>query len=159
MTKPGALYDEDFVRWTEEQAALLRRARTAGANLPLDWDNLAEEIESLGQSNRRELQSQIRSILHHLLKLEASPALEPRAEWQTSILDARAEIEALLEDSPSLRNEVDALIAKQIGTATKLATRDLESHGEPSERIVARRAAGGLTAEQVLGDWFPEAAG
>jgi hypothetical protein len=158
MTKPGDLYDEDFVRWTEEQAALLRRAKTAGINLPLDWDNLAEEIDSLGRSDRRELRSQITRILHHLLKLEASPAAEPRG-WQNTIQQARDEIEALLEDSPSLRNEVEGIIAKQIRVATKLATRDLESHGEPTDRMKARLAAGGFTAEEVLGDWFPDAAG
>ena len=63
MAKVGALYDRDFVLWTEEQAAALRRAK--GSNLPLDWENLAEEIESLGKSDRRALSSQIRRILHH----------------------------------------------------------------------------------------------
>ena len=54
MAKLKALYDQDFVRWTEEQAAALRRAKsllpaaTGGSNLLLDWENLAEEIESLG---------------------------------------------------------------------------------------------------------------
>jgi hypothetical protein len=159
MSKPGDLYDEDFVRWTEQQAALLRRARSAGANPPLDWDNLAEEIESLGRSDRRELRSQITRILHHLLKLEASPAAEPRGGWQNTIQQARDEAEALLEDSPSLRNEVAGIIAKQIGGAVKLAARDLELHGEPTDRRKARLAAGGFTAAEVLGDWFPDAAG
>jgi hypothetical protein len=73
----------------------LRRAK--GANLPLDWENLAEEIESLGKSLRRELASQIRRILRHLFKFEASPALETRAGWRASIHEARAEIDELLE--------------------------------------------------------------
>ncbi len=42
----SGLYDQDFVRWTEEQAAALRRAKSS--NQALDWENLAEEIESLG---------------------------------------------------------------------------------------------------------------
>ncbi|HJU18136.1 MAG TPA: DUF29 domain-containing protein [Stellaceae bacterium] len=159
MPKSGALYDEDFVRWTADQAAALRRAKSAGVNLPLDWDNLAEEIESLGRSNRRELRSQITRILHHLLKLEASPALEPQAGWRNTIQQSRDEIEALLEDSPSLRNEVDALIAKQIRAAAKLAARDLEAHGEPVGQIEERRAAGGFTADEVIGDWFPQREG
>lgn len=158
MSKPGDLYGEDFVRWTAAQAALLRDAKAAGTNLKLDWDNLAGEIESLGQSNRRELQSQIRRILRHLLKLEVSPALEPRAGWRTSILEARAEIEALMEDSPSLRREVEAMIAKQIHVTARLAVGDLEAHGEPTGRIEAR-AAGGFTANEVFGDWFPDEAG
>jgi hypothetical protein len=165
MAKLNALYDEDFVRWTEEQAAALRRAkslpaaRTRRSNLPLDWENLAEEIESLGKSDRRELRSQITRILRHLLKLEVSPAAEPRAGWRATIDEARTEIEGLLEDSPSLRREADSLIKKQIGAAGKLAADDLRQHGEPAEAIGARLAAGGFTAEQVLGDWFPNSVG
>jgi Domain of unknown function DUF29 len=91
MAKLNNLYDEDFVRWTEEQAAALRQAK--GSNLPLDWENLADEIESLGRSDRRELRSQITRFLRHLLKLESSPAAEPRAGWRSTIREARSEIE------------------------------------------------------------------
>jgi hypothetical protein len=77
MPNGSALYDRDFFLWTQEQAAALRRAKDS--NLPLDWGNLAEEIESLGKSDRRELRSQIRQILRHLFRLAASPAREPRA--------------------------------------------------------------------------------
>ena len=73
-----------------------------------------------------------------------------------TIDEARTEIEGLLEDSPSLRREADSLIKKQIGAAAKLAADDLRQHGEPEGAIGARLAAGGFTAEQVLGDWFPE---
>jgi Domain of unknown function DUF29 len=51
MSKAGGLYDRDVVLWTEEQAAALRALRDS--NLLLDWENLAEEIESLGKSDRR----------------------------------------------------------------------------------------------------------
>jgi len=140
MVKPSALYDEDFVRWTEEQAAALRRAK--GSNLPLDWENLAEEIESLGKSDRRELRSQITRILRHLLKLEASPAAEPRAGWRTTIREARAEIEGVLDDSPSLRGEAKALITRQIRAAAELAADDLGQHGEPADGLgTARQGA------------------
>ena len=154
MAKASALYGEDFVRWTEEQAAALRRAK--GSNLPLDWENLAEEIESLGKSDRRELRSQITRILRHLLKLEASPAKEPRAGWRTTIREARSEIEAVLEDSPSLRQEAAALIKKQIRAAAELAVGDLGEHGEPADAIWARLQNRVFTAEEVLGDWFPD---
>src|ERR1700739_4341982 len=111
MPKANELYDRDFLLWTKEQATALRRATRS--NLPLDWENLAEEIESLGRSQRSELNSQIRRILRHLFKLEASPAVDPRGGWRATIRDARAEIEELLETSPSLRREVDATIKKQ----------------------------------------------
>ncbi|MGH7097150.1 MAG: DUF29 domain-containing protein [Stellaceae bacterium] len=151
----GELYEQDFLRWTEEQAAALRRARDS--NLPLDWDNLAEEIESLGKSQRAALRSQLRRILRHLFKLEASPAIEPRPGWEESIRDARVEIEDILKDSPSLRHEVARLTSEQTPTAAKLAAEDLQSHGETAEAVRMRVQKGGFTAEEVLGDWFPDA--
>jgi hypothetical protein len=157
MAKIGTLYDQDFFLWTEEQAAALRRAKSS--NLPLDWENLAEEIESLGKSDRRELKSQIRRVLRHLLKLEVSPALEPRAGWRTTVRDTRIEIEDVLRDSPSLRRDVDALIKEGISSAAELAAADLSQFGEPADGVSARLEKGGFTADQVLGDWFPQTRG
>ena len=154
MPKTNELYDQDFLLWTEEQATALRRA--GGSNLPLDWKNLAEEIESLGASQRTQLNSQVRRILRHLFKLEASPAVDPRAGWRMTVRDARTEIEDLLEASPSLRREIDAVVQRQRTAAAKLAAYDLEDHGEPADVVWARLEKGGFTVEQVLGDWFPE---
>jgi hypothetical protein len=151
------LYDRDFVLWTAEQAAALRRAKDS--NLQLDWENLAEEIESLGKSDRRELASQITRILRHLLKLAVSPATQPRGGWQESVADARTEVELVLDDSPSLRREIEELIRKQGRTAAHRAAADLRHYGEPGDAVWARLEQGGFTAEQVLGDWFPEPSG
>ena len=157
MTKVSELYDRDFFLWTQEQATALRAVKDS--NLPLDWDNLAEEIESLGKSDRRELRSQIRRIMRHLLKLEISPALDPRGGWCSTIADSRSEIEDVLQDSPSLGREVDRMIAEELNTAAKFAAADLRQHGEQADAVWARLEKGGFTAEQVLGDWFPEASG
>ena len=156
MPKIGQLYDQDFVLWTEQQAAALRRSK--GSNLPLDWENLAEEVESLGKSDRRELRSQITRILRHLLKLEVSPVAEPRAGWRTTIREARAQIESVLEDSPSLWREAQAMITKQIRAAAELAADDLGQHGEPARAVWTRLGTEHYTPEQVLGDWFPDEA-
>jgi hypothetical protein len=157
LTEFSQLYDQDFVLWTEEQAAALRRAKDA--NLPLDWENLAEEIESLGRSQRSELNSQIRRILRHLFNLETSSAVNPRAGWRATVRDARAEIDELLEMSPSLRREVEGAIKKQAVTAAQLAADDLEGYAEPTPGIKTRLHQGGFTVEQVLGDWFPDPSG
>ena len=154
MAKAGELYEQDFFLWTKEQAAALRLAKNS--NLPLDWENLAEEIESLGKSDRRELRSQIRRILRHLLKLEASRLVEPRAGWRSTVLDAPTEITDVLRDSPSLRREVDDLIAEQLIVAAELASADLSQHGEPAHAVHPRLEKRGFTAEQVIGDWFPD---
>jgi Domain of unknown function DUF29 len=157
MSEPSDLYDRDFVLWTEEQAAALRRAKAS--NLPLDWENLAEEIESLGKSDRRELASQIMRIVRHLLKLAVSPATAPRAGWQESIEDARTAIGLVLDDSPSLRREIDEMIRKQTPVAAKRAGAGLARHGAAADAIWAYLNKGGFTAEQVLGDWFPDPPG
>ena len=68
-------------------------------------------------------------------------------------------IEDLLEASPSLRREIDAVAKRQSAAAAKLASHDLEDHGEPADAVWARREKGGFTIEQILGDWFPEASG
>ncbi|MGH7054478.1 MAG: DUF29 family protein, partial [Stellaceae bacterium] len=78
MTEAKRLYDADFVLWAEEQAAALRAAARGASNLELDWENLAEEIDSLGTSQRSALRSQIRRIIRHLIKLEYSLAQDPR---------------------------------------------------------------------------------
>ncbi|MGH7040341.1 MAG: DUF29 domain-containing protein [Stellaceae bacterium] len=159
MDKSGNLYDEDFVRWTADQAAALRHAKTAGVNLPLDWDNLAEEIESLGRSDRRDLRSQIRRILRHLCKLAASPAEGPRRGWRLTIGEARGEIADVLRDSPSLRREVDQMIAEEMSRAAELAAADFDEHGELAEKIRDQIERIGFTADEVIGDWFPDEAG
>ena len=63
MAELRSLYDQDFVAWSKQQAEALRTAARIGSNQSLDWENLAEEIEDLGKSARRELQSQIRRIV------------------------------------------------------------------------------------------------
>src|SRR3954451_337525 len=99
----GSLYDQDLMLWSEEQARMLRAAADAGWNAPIDWVNVAEEIESLGKSERRALASHIANVIEHLLKLQASPATEPTRGWRETIRRARNEIEVILADSPSLR--------------------------------------------------------
>ena len=78
-------YDTDLALWADSQARARRDAGHAGTNLPIDWENVAEEIEALGKSQARELASRVAIILVHLMKLEASPASEPRAGWQETI--------------------------------------------------------------------------
>ncbi|HST76453.1 MAG TPA: DUF29 domain-containing protein, partial [Acetobacteraceae bacterium] len=93
------LYDRDVAQWSSEQARALRERD----HTRLDYDHLAEEIESLAKADRRALESHVASVIQHLMKLQASPATEPRRGWQDSVIEARAAIRRLLRDSPSLR--------------------------------------------------------
>jgi Domain of unknown function DUF29 len=145
------LYEEDFVRWTEQQSNALREAAAVGANLPLDWENLAEEIESLGRSQRHELRSRIAVIIEHLLKLEHSPAVDPRRGWIDTIGRERLNIEDLLQDSPSLRGQLGPIMEQLKPRVARLATTSLFGHGETIKKLPVPD----YTGEQVLGDWFP----
>jgi Domain of unknown function DUF29 len=91
-------YESDLYEWTKEQADALRRR----ASNALDWDNLAEEIESLGTSQRSEIRSRLKVLLVHLLKWKYQPELQC-GSWRGSIREARDQIEDMLDDSPSLR--------------------------------------------------------
>ena len=117
------LYEEDFVRWTEEQAVALREAAKLGTNLPLDWENLAEEIDSLGRSLKHELRSRLMVVLEHLLKLEHSAATDPRRGWIETINRERVIIDDLLQESPSLRNGLERSIEQAKSRAVRLAGR------------------------------------
>ena len=145
------LYEEDFVRWTEEQSRALRAAAKLGTNLPLDWENLAEEVESLGASQRRELRSRLAVILEHLMKLEHSPAIDPRTGWMDTISRERLNIEDLLKDSPSLGNEVASMLRQLKPRVARLASASLFGYGETAKKLPLPD----YTEDQVLGDWFP----
>jgi len=145
-------YDTDLVLWAEEQSRALRDAANSGVNLPIDWHNVAEEIEALGKSQARELASRISVILEHLIKLQASPASGPRHGWRESVQRQRNEIERLLADSPSLRRTVASVVESEIGKARNLAAISLEGFQEnPNVRLADLN----YSAEQVLGDWLP----
>jgi hypothetical protein len=91
------LYDEDFVAWLEEQAGHLRAARLAVLDLP----NLAEELEDMGRSERRELDSRLEILIAHLLKKDIQPEAYTRS-WDATINEQRRALRRLLESSPSL---------------------------------------------------------
>jgi hypothetical protein len=155
MSGEKTLYKEDFLAWSKEQAAALRSAARGGSNQKLDWENLAEEIESLGISQRSELKSQIRQVIEHLLKLEYSPASEPRAGWIESVGDARNELEAAIEDSPSLKTEIAPAIAAEMKRGSRKAIRELERYGQIDPVTLAHIRATTYTEDQILADWFP----
>ncbi len=155
MSEITTLYDKDFFLWSKQQAEALRAAARGATNQPIDWENVAEEIDSLARSEKRELGSQIRRVIEHLLKLEYSRAADPRKGWIDSIDDARNEIEVVLEDSPSLKTEIAGAIAAEMKRGSRKAIRELRKYGELDPATVARIDAITYTPDQILGDWFP----
>jgi hypothetical protein len=156
MTDPKALYEHDFAAWAHQQAEALRAAADGGSNQLLDWGNLAEEIESLGTSQRSALASHVMRIIQDLVKLEYSPSVEPRGGWRRTVRLARLQVQRRVEDNPSLKPELGRFVEDEIRRGIELAIADLEEHGEIDEveANVLRRAR--YTEEQVVGDWWPE---
>jgi hypothetical protein len=148
-------YDTDILEWSERQAALLRRlASGEHINDQIDWPNVIEEVETVGRSERAALRSHIAVVLEHLMKLQASPATEPRNGWTISVIRARGDIERSLKDSPGLRPAVAAMIADETPSARKIVAATLAAYGE--QPVVAIDSLA-YAPEQVLGDWFPGA--
>jgi len=155
MTDARGLYDVDFVAWTEQQAEALRATAHGGTNQPLDWENLAEEIESLGKSDRRELRSQIYRVIRHLAKLQFSQATDPRGGWRDLVRDGRKQAALVLADTPSLKPQLDQLVSEESPEAIKRAVADLGEFGEVDAATQRALRQTRYTADQVLGDWFP----
>jgi len=147
-------YDTDTVLWSERQADLLRRvAAGERVNDQVDWENVAEEIDSVGRSQRIALASHVRVVLEHLMKLEASPAVEPRRGWEETVRRARADIEDLLDANPSLRRTVGDLIARQLPNVREIVALVLARYGETPRAAVERLS---YDANSVLGGFIPE---
>jgi hypothetical protein len=100
MTRPANApdYEDDFVAWLEDQARHARRGELDA----LDLENIAEELEGMARSDRRELRNRLTVLLVHLLKCLARPE-KRSASWLGTIAEQRDGIAVLLEDSPSLR--------------------------------------------------------
>jgi len=151
----GPRYDDDFYAWTRHQAMVLRTM--AAADNRFDRENVAEEIEDLGRSERDAVRSQIRRIIEHLLKLAYSPAQQPRFDWMASIAEARATLGDKL--SPTLQRDAENLLPKLYEDGRDRAELGLRSHGE-------MQAADNLppdcpyTIDEILRrGWFPEPPG
>jgi len=98
MPAKTTLYEQDFYAWSQEQAALLRAGRAAEADL----ENIAEEIESTGKTEKRELMSRLMVLLLHLLKWRFQPMMRGRS-WRLCIRGQRLDIRDLLAQNPTLK--------------------------------------------------------
>jgi hypothetical protein len=115
-------YDSDFYAWTQAQATALRDKDWAA----LDVGNIAEEIDSLGRSDRRAITHQLERLLTHLLKWAYQPQQRPRygRSWSRSLHRARTAIGDLIEESPSLQDYPAQRMAVAYRRALRLAAND-----------------------------------
>jgi Domain of unknown function DUF29 len=104
----AALYEKDWYTWSMENARLLR----AGKLDQVDLNQIAEEIEDMGKSEKRAIESHLRVLLMHLLKWQFQPGLQG-ATWRHSIDNARIDLEDLFDENPALRARFDEFIPKE----------------------------------------------
>jgi len=147
-TTSARLYETDFYGWIQNQAGVLR----AGSFASLDLDNLIEEIESMGKSHLRALESRIEVLLIHLLKLQFQPERKSPS-WEHTINEQRDRLTDHLLENPSLKPKVPEAQTKAYRYAIKGASRET---GLPVSTFPPQCP---WTFEQIMDpDFWPEAA-
>lgn len=138
-------YETDYNQWLKETVKHLQERNFE----QVDWDNLIEEIESMGKSDRRALMSLLNRLIEHLLKLAYWQEEKKRSgnHWAAAIVNFRAQIQQRLEDSPSLRPELAAMYDKVYPVAIKSVS-----------QLFSLNSDAHISLEQTLDDnWFPPA--
>ncbi|MCL1474235.1 DUF29 domain-containing protein [Argonema antarcticum] len=110
------LYETDYLQWIETNVEKLRNQDYAN----VDWTHLIEEIEDMGRSERRSLESNLIVVLLHLLKWQYQPE-ERSGSWEGSIIEHRRRVKKALKESPSLRPYLDSIFAECYAEAVKQA--------------------------------------
>ena len=114
-------YEQDFYQWTQEQAELLK----AGELSQLDVENLIEEIESMGKSQKRALISRMTVLLMHLLKWDYQSDRRS-GSWKSTIITQRKEIKRLLKDNPGLKSIITEMLTETYLDAAEIASAETE---------------------------------
>ena len=132
-------YEADFFAWANAQAKALRETRPNH----LDWANIAEELESMGRSERAEMESRLRLILTHLLKWRHQSWMRTRS-WRNTLWVQRRDLEKHLRRNPSLRPMVTEALREEYEAAL------LDAYNETKLPDGAMPSDCPFTPEQVL---------
>ena len=127
-----SLYDADILIWSERQADLLRRlAQGERLNETIDWENVIEEVESVGRSELHACERLLEQAMVHLLKLHLAPQSRSGSHWRGEISTFLAD--ALRRFSPSMRQRID-IAALYAATLSRYRA---EGHGKLDPRLSA----------------------
>jgi uncharacterized protein DUF29 len=151
----GPRYEDDFFAWTQHQAAVLRSM--AVTDNRFDRENVAEEIESLGRSERDAVRSQIRRIIEHLMKLSYSPARQPRFDWMASIAEARFSLGDKI--SPTLQQDAETMLARLYRDGRRQAELALRGYGENQAADALPHHCPYSLDDILRENWYPEPPG
>ncbi len=138
-----ALYEKDFYAWAKENARLMREGRLSD----IDIEHIAEELESMTRSEKRELISRLAVLMSHLLKWQFQQEKRSNS-WKNTIDAQREDVSELLEDSPSLRHEIGDKLQKAYSKAKLLVAAET---GMARERFPATCP---YDLDQVLSEEF-----
>lgn len=139
-------YEADFVRWLEVQAELLRQGRVH----ELDLENLAEEVDDIGRSQRRAVESELSIVLIHLLRYQFQPSKRSRS-WTDTLLEHRGRLARDFRASKSLELHAEAELTDLYRLARKRAA------VQTRLPLATFPEACPYTLEQALDeDFFPE---
>lgn len=146
MSTNGDLYTKDFYTWTQETAALI----AAGKWHEIDQALLADEVAGLGRDDKREIARRVQRLLKELLLWWGLPG-ERKGNWASAIIEERARLEDIVEDSPSLQAQLGEVVAKEYPWARGKAQNQMTGYVFPEECP--------FTTAQILDlDFFPEGA-
>src|SRR5688572_31260276 len=148
MTGMKPSYETDAYGWAMETAEKIRSRRFDEIT---DWDNIAEEIESVGKSERSELRSFLEQVIIHLLKWQFQPEKRGRS-WRLSIAEHRRRAADQLDENPSLKPVLNDLVSQAFELARIRAARQTGLSLESAFPEICP-----YTTEQILSDdWLPE---
>jgi hypothetical protein len=136
-------YEEDYYLWTQTMVEKLKNQDY----LNVDWDNLIEEIEDMGKSQKRAVESLLLRLTEHLLKLKYWEAEKERNKkhWQSEVVNFRVLLHKRLKESPSLKANL-----------TEMYIETLENSKRSMSKLFDLPDQIELTLTQVLNeDWFP----
>ncbi len=145
-------YRTDYYAWTHEQGRLLSQESERHGAGPLDYRNLAWEVFNLGRAQKRAVQWALTRILENLIKLMRDDDAARRDRWRDKVTTSRYVILGHLDQSPSLRGELDLVRAYRDGR--RMARVDLQL-ADTQALSIPRECP--FTLDMALGeDWWPE---
>jgi hypothetical protein len=131
------LYDHDYNQWLLQTLQHLREGQFEA----VDWEHLLEEIEDMGKSQKRAIESLLTRLLEHLLKLSYWEAEKERSgrHWAAEIVNFRYQIRKRLQESPSLKPTLETIYSEVLPVAIQSVSKlcDLPPHPDlPLDRIL-----------------------
>ena len=139
-------YDEDFYGWAMKNASLLKQGKFSEA----DMENIIEEMEAMGRSEKSQLVNRFSVLIAHLLKWQLQPDFRGRS-WHGTIKEQRRRAKILLKENPSLKNKLEEAFAD----AYELAVDQIEKETPIDLKLLPAECP--YTFEQCLKeDFYPE---